>query len=119
MIDNELKMQIERVAQETDWSVRFDEHNGETNIEFESYTDRGQDLIVNIWVADDANIGDVACELYRYWESYDPDEEASLWIGEDGHGKNGAPYRLSDLLDDMKNAEQMIEDLHDALSEVA
>ena len=33
----------------------------------------------------------------EYYENYDPDEEAYLWIGDDGHGKNGAPYRISDM----------------------
>lgn len=40
--------------------------------------------------------------LETYATEYDPDEEAALWIGPDGHGKNGAPYRLRDLLDDME-----------------
>ena len=28
-----------------------------------------------------------------YYESYDPNEEALLWAGPDGHGMRGAPHR--------------------------
>lgn len=51
----------------------------------------------------------------EYYENYDPDEEAYLWIGDDGHGRNGAPYRMRDVLDDMEEAEKMIETLLDAV----
>ena len=33
---------------------------------------------------------------------YDPDEEASYWIDSSGHGKNGAPYRLTELVKEME-----------------
>lgn len=47
-------------------------------------------------------------ELYRTWEAYDVDEEAALWIGSDGHGKNGAPYRISDILKDMEEVDERL-----------
>lgn len=40
-----------------------------------------------------------------------------LWVGPDGHGKKGAPYRLTDVVKDMEQCEQMIKNLSDALSE--
>lgn len=54
-------------------------------------------------------------EIERYYEAFDPDYEASLWIGDDGHGKNGAPYHIADIVSDMKAAETMIDTLYEAL----
>ena len=56
-------------------------------------------------------------EVDNYYEGYDPDEEAMLWVGPDGYGKNGAPYRLTDVVKDMEQCEQMIKNWSDALSE--
>ena len=60
-------------------------------------------------------MADVSAKIRDYAFNYDPDKEASLWIGDDGHGKNGAPYHLSDILADMRDAKQMIYDLSDAM----
>ena len=44
-----------------------------------------------------------------------PDYEAYLWIGTDGHGKNGAPYHIKDIVSDMEAAEAMINTLYETL----
>lgn len=36
-------------------------------------------------------------------------------IGNDGHGKNGAPYHIKDIVTDMEEAEKMIETLYETL----
>ncbi|EKC74665.1 hypothetical protein LEA_05631, partial [human gut metagenome] len=38
------------------------------------------------------------CELENFYEGFDPDYETYLWIGNDGHGKNGAPYHIKDIV---------------------
>lgn len=50
-----------------------------------------------------------------YYEGYDPDEETMLWVGSDGHGKNGAQYRLTDIVKDMEQCEGFIEELLNAM----
>jgi len=45
----------------------------------------------------------------------DPDYETDLGIGKDGHGKNGAPYHIKDIVTDMEEAEKMIETLYETL----
>ena len=55
--------------------------------------------------------------MWEYYECFDPDEEAYLWIGEDGHGRNGAPYHIRDIVADMEDAESMVLDLLAALEE--
>ena len=114
----QLKQRIEEIANDNDWSVSFGEQDGQENIEFEGYTPAGQDLIISIWFDDkDESMSDVSAKIRDYAFNYDPDYEASLWIGEDGHGKNGAPYHLSDILADMEDAKQMIYDLSDAMKD--
>ena len=54
-------------------------------------------------------------QVKTYYEDFDPDYEAYLWIGTDGHGKNGAPYRIKDIVSDMEQAEAMIEKLYETL----
>lgn len=51
----------------------------------------------------------------KYYEAYDSDYEAYLWIGTDGHGKNGAPYHIKDIVSDMEAAEAMIDTLYETL----
>ena len=46
--------------------------------------------------------------MKRYYEDFDPDYEAYLWIGDDGHGRNGAPYHIKDIVSDMEEAEEQI-----------
>jgi hypothetical protein len=38
-----------------------------------------------------------------------------LWVDDSGHGKNGAPYRLRDIIDDMENVEEELLELRNAL----
>lgn len=111
MIDQRLVDRIETIANNKDWRTSFSEQGNKVIIEFENYTQFGQNLIVTIFIKEDSTIHDVAKSVYKYWESFDPDYEASFWIGSDGHGKNGAPYHISDIVEDMKNAQNMIEDL--------
>lgn len=39
------------------------------------------------------------------YDNYDPDFETSRWIGEDGHGINGAPYHIKNILENMEKIE--------------
>lgn len=114
---DELKNRIEKIASDNDWKVRFYEQDGQENIEFEGYTPVGQDLIVNIWDNHFDTLADVEDALWHYAGVFDPDEEAYKWLGPDGHGKNGAPYHMADVLEDMVDAKQMIYDLSDVFHE--
>lgn len=53
--------------------------------------------------------------MTEYIEGFDVDEETYLWLDSDGHGKNGAPYRIREVLDDMEVAERMMNDLLDTI----
>lgn len=63
----------------------------------------------------DNDTGSLISEIEDYYESFDPDYEAYLWIGTDGHGRNGAPYHIKDIVSDMEDAEAMIKILYETL----
>lgn len=48
-------------------------------------------------------------EIEMVYENFDVDLEVSRWIGEDGYGRNGAPYHIRDILKEMEQMEQMYE----------
>lgn len=47
-------------------------------------------------------------QIENYLKNFDVDYETSIWIGEDGHGKNGTPYHIKDILDEMYSAKEQI-----------
>ena len=55
-----------------------------------------------------------AKEVVALADGFDPDYEASLWIGPDGHGANCAPYHIRDILDDMDAVQSAYNELADA-----
>lgn len=110
--------QIQRVtdiAQEKGWSVSL-ENEGKSSIEleFQRYTNFGQDFIFNAEIQN-KDIETLIDSIKEYYEGFDPDYEAYLWIGEDGHGRNGAPYHIKDIVADMEEAEAQTYELLKAL----
>lgn len=95
---NEDTDKIISIAEELGWSVCVHNIANGKCLEFEQYTDWGQDFMFCVELDEDPQV--TIDNIYKYWEDFDIDEETALWIGEDGHGKNGAPYRISDILKD-------------------
>lgn len=107
---------IIEIAESQGFSVDTEITDDEVRFTFSQYTDFGQGFFFEATMKD-YDIYTLIGEVEDYYEGYDPDEEAMLWVGPDGHGKNGAPYRLTDVVKDMEQCEQMIKNLSDALSE--
>lgn len=101
-----------------DWSVTTEEtEEGHILFEFSQFTPAGQDFSFSAGMTD----GDPATlvgNIKEYYEGFDADEEAYLWIGPDGHGRNGAPYHIKDIVRDMEAAEEMVYQLYEALNEI-
>ena len=103
-----MKNYIDKVielAESLDWNVTVDGND----VDFQYYTNYGQDCHMNITMAEDFD--KFTDEIYSYYENYDVSEETALWIDESGHGKNGAPYDIEDILNDMKEFESAIHEL--------
>lgn len=95
-----------QIAEMLGWSVTKDRHD----IELQFYTDYGQDFSFSV-----NRNEDYVKQVYDYYNSFDPDEEALLWVDDSGHGTNGAPYRLMDIITDMEEVKNELGKLYDAL----
>lgn len=114
MTQQEFIGRIIEIAESQGFSVDYKINSKTVEFTFSLYTNFGQDFSFEATMKDN-NIYTLIQEVNDYYEGYDPDEEAMLWVGPDGHGKNGAPYRLTDVVKDMEQCEQMMSNLLDAL----
>lgn len=109
-----IQQKITEISEILGWSVDFSEpQNGKTDVNFAKYTSYGQDFNFSV----ELEGGDMEAfidNIHEYYENFDVDEEAYIWIGSDGHGKNGAPYHIADIVKDMEEAEVMMADLYEA-----
>lgn len=99
---------FKKIAEELGWNVSVYEND----INLQQYTSFGQDFFFTI-----QKDKELIPQVYDFYENYDPCEEALLWTGSDGHGKNGAPHELKDIIKDMEECEQMVKDLYEKLIE--
>ena len=112
-----IQQKITEIAETLGWSVDFSEpHNGSIDVNFAKYTSYGQDFNFSVELEDD-DMEAFIDNIHEYYENFDVDEEAYIWIGSDGHGKNGAPYHIADIVKDMEEAEAMIADLYEAFKQ--
>lgn len=103
------------IAQESGWSVNVEDKNkSDVLFEFQCHTKYGQDFNFSAGMSDGGTDTLIAC-IMQYFKGFAPDYEASLWIGDDGHGKCGAPYHIKDIVADMEDAEVRIYELLKAL----
>lgn len=106
MTTQEQIRKVTDIAQEKGWSISVeDENKTSIQFEFQRYTKYGQDFNFNADMQDE-DIDTLIAGMKRYYEDFDPDYEAYLWIGDDGHGKNGAPYHIKDIVADMEEVEE-------------
>ena len=103
------KKKIEQIAKELGWAVEW---SGDKFVIFSRYSSYGQDFNVEICYE---KINDIPDELEQYYDSFDVSYEAYIWLGDDGHGKNGAPYEMIDVYNDMKECEEKIHELYQEL----
>lgn len=96
--------------EELGWTIT-DEGN---NYLLSQFSPANQDFNVIVDKSDNVNV--LIENIYRAYENFDVSEEVGLWTDESGHGINGAPYDIEDLVEDMKWCKQVIYDLWCELS---
>ena len=96
---------------ELGWGV----YDGDTYYEFEKYSPAGQGFCFEIFKQDD--VKDFVDKIYEAYDNYDISYEASLWLDEEGHGKNGAPYDMKDVYEDMEWCKETILELYEDLKD--
>lgn len=107
--------QITAVATNLGWNVEADTRKKKVvEFDFQRYTRMGQDFSFSIEMKGN-DTESLVSGIEEFYENFDPDYEAYLWIGTDGHGKNCAPYHIKDIVSDMEDAEAMIKTLYETL----
>ena len=94
-----------------DYSVK-DYGNG--SFYFGKYSPAGQDFGIDV---EGDDLEELVDNIYKYYDDFDVSHETSLWLDETGHGRNGAPYDMKDLYEDMEVCEQYIYDLYEIIKE--
>lgn len=110
---------ITECAESNGWNVNIntEQEKGIVVFEFSKYTPAGQDFSFSAAMKDNS-LDSLVADMKEYYEGFDVDSEAYLWLDKNGHGKNGAPYRMKDVLADMEEAEKNIESLLNAIREI-
>ena len=114
MEENRINSLLQEVCKKLNINVDWYEiSDGNTIVTFQFYTDYGQDVMMEIELEDWNDTEEICDKLKKLYENFDVDYETYIWIGEDGHGKNGAPYHIQDILNDMENAEKKLGELYE------
>lgn len=100
------------LAESDGWCVRVHEQGNDLCFLFSRFSTFGQDFNTEILYPKQSLSKNFINSLYDNYCNYDPSAEAMLWLDETGHGKNGAPYEMQDVLKDMIECEQMLNDLY-------
>ena len=107
------KAKIEKIAEELGWTVTWDKnYDGTKFVMFSQYSPAEQDFNCE---CEYTTLDEVWEKVFEYYISFDVSYEASLWLDKEGHGKNGAPYEMIDVYNDMKACEEMLCELYQAL----
>ena len=93
----------------------FSVHEDDNDYYFGKYSSEGQDF--GFYIDKQECLEDYATEILAYYNDYDPSEEASLWLDDTGHGKNGAPYAMIDVYNDMVECKGFIYELYELIKE--
>ena len=110
-----LNEKIVKIANEQDWKVDIvDNGDGDYTFVFQKYSPAGQAFYFEADMEDN-NIQYLLDNIYEYYSNYDCSEEAYLWLDNTGHGRNGAPYDMKDVYEDMQACKQSILDLYNIL----
>lgn len=101
------------IAEQLGWSVNVTEPKN--YICFSQNSPAGQDFFVGIKYDD---VKEIPKKVMNFYEAYDVSYETYLWLDDNGHGTNGAPYDMKDLYEDMQACEDMTKKLSDALNSI-
>lgn len=106
-------------AEAEGWSVEagITYKEQKADFEFSKYSPAGQDFSFSA-VLSDGDFSTLIKEIEDYYEGFDVDYQTYIWLDNFGHGKNGAPFRLRAVLEDMEATERMILDLLDKIKDL-
>ena len=97
-----IKKYLENKLEDTEWKVDTKCNNERKVVELslETWTPTGRNVYLEFEFKDRTTKEQISKEFQEYYECYDVSYETYIWLDWDGHGKNGAPYELKDVLED-------------------
>lgn len=104
------------------WSYdEIDYANNEGGYEFFQYSPAGEDFSFSACygdkgLSDDEKGNNLIKDIESYYNGFDPEEHAEMWI--EGRGQNGAPSSIRALIDDADAIDNMISELVDELNKI-
>lgn len=84
----------------------------EDEIYFGKFSSAGQDFSIVVNVTPETEISDIRHDIWEIYYNFDVSEETYLWLDSTGHGKNGAPYDMKDIYEDMEECQSFILELY-------
>lgn len=110
-MERKLEEMIIEIAANEGWTVDISEVNENVcNICFQCYSPEGHDFSFDVEIKNN-NPESLLEEMADYYDDFNPDREALQWCDQDGHGINGAPKRLKDIIIDFEKIEEAIHQL--------
>lgn len=108
----QLTDELTNIIEDHEWSIDYEDDG---TIYLSKYSPAGQDF--GFYIEKVESIEDFADKIYDQYNEYDVSEAAYIWLGSDGHGKDGAPYDMKDVYEDMEACEQNILELYELIKE--
>jgi len=102
-----LSKRLTKMIEKADFVIEYED---ETIIGFSKYSSAGQDF--HFCIDTENSLDYFLMNILSYYQDFDVSYEASLWIGADGHGINGAPYDIKDIYEDMEECQEFIMELY-------
>lgn len=107
-MEQKLEELIIEIAAGEGWTVDIYEINENVdNICFQCYSPAGKDFSFDVEVKNN-NPEILLKGMADYYDDFNPDREALQWCDEEGHGTNGAPKRLKNIIIDFEKIEEVI-----------
>ena len=106
----QLTDELTNIIESYEWGI---DYYDDSTIYLSKYSPAGQDF--GFYIEKVESIEEFADKIYDQYNEYDVSEAAYMWLGSDGHGKNGAPYDIKDLYEDMEACKQNILELYELI----
>ena len=104
---------FENKLKDTEWKVSttINESKKQVEVSLEIWTPAGRDVCLEFDFKDKTTKEQISKMFQEYYESYDVSYETYLWLDNEGHGKNGAPYEMEKVLIDTQWVENELAEL--------
>ena len=111
--NNKINKVLAKVCKDLGIKIDVSEYDDDEHVTifFSFYTNSGQDVCKEIDLDDWNDVDAIRLKLDELYECFDVDYETYIWLGNDGHGRSGAPYHIKDLLADMEEVDEKLKQL--------